>query len=137
MVQDRAELNDALAAQAFRTFSIQMTNSSGTVLVLQNFFLTGGSWVTPPQAGSSVNPGDTKQYDNFTDAAFTGLGGQMVFIPTTGGTITVNWNWPWGGLATGSATAANLSGISVSSTVINQNTSNPILQVTILNAPST
>lgn len=126
---------DYLAAQAFRTFTVQTTNSSGTLLIIQNFFLTGGSWETPPQAGAPINSGQTASYNNLTEQAFTGLGGSMTLVPASGGSITLTWNWPWGGVATGSATAASLNGISVSATVINQNTANPTLQVTVLNAP--
>ncbi|HTJ26268.1 MAG TPA: hypothetical protein VMA36_08885 [Candidatus Limnocylindria bacterium] len=135
-VTDRSELSEALDAQAFRTFTIQITNSSGTLLVIQNFSLSGGSWVLAPEAGSAVNPADTKSFNNFTDTAFTGLGGTMVLVPSNGGSISLAWNWPWGGVATGSATASSLSGISVSANVINTNTNNPTLQVTVLNAPS-
>ncbi|MBV8751074.1 MAG: hypothetical protein JO103_15310 [Candidatus Eremiobacteraeota bacterium] len=136
MVQDRAELNDALAAQAFRTFSVQIANLSGTLLTINTFLLTGGSWVTPPQGGGPINPGQTQNYDNYTDQPYTGLGGTISLSPTTGGTITVTWSWPWGSLATGSTTVSNVTGISVASNVINQNTNNPILQVTITNASS-
>ncbi len=129
-------VDDFLSAQAFRTFTVQTTNSSGTLLIIQNFTLTGGSWEQPPKAGDAVNSGDTKAYNNLTDQPFTGLGGTMVLVPASGGSITLAWNWPWGGVATGSATAAGLNGISVSATVINQNTANPTLQVTVLNAPS-
>ncbi len=127
---------DYLSAQAFRTFTVQTTNSSGTLLIIQNFYLTGGSWEVPPQAGAPISPGQMVSYNNATDQPFTGLGGLMSLVPATGGTITLNWNWSWGGVATGSATAASLNGISVSATVINQNTANPTLQVTVLNAPT-
>lgn len=131
-----SETEALLDAQAFRTFTVQITNSSGTLLIIQNFTLSGGFWVTPPQAGAPIDPAATKSYNNATDTAFTGLGGTMVLIPANGGSLTLIWNWPWGGVATGSATATGLTGISVSANVINTQGNNPTLQVTIINAPS-
>jgi hypothetical protein len=134
--QEMLELQASLDAQAFRTFTIQITNSSGTLLVLQDFTLTGGSWAQRPQAGSPINSGQTASYDNYTDQAFTGLGGTMTLVPANGGTIALAWNWAWGGVATGSATASGLTGISVSAQVINGNTNNPTLQITVSNKPA-
>jgi hypothetical protein len=134
MAQD---VQDALDAQAYRTVNVSITNSSGTECDVLTFSLTGGSWQTPPQAGQPILPGATQNYVNFTDAAFTALGGTIALLPTTGGTLTIVWNWPWGGMVTGSATAAGVTGVAVSANVINPNTSSPTLQVSISNAATT
>lgn len=128
-------LDRTIQAQATRDVSIQIVNSSGTEADVQTFLLTGGSWKEIPQAGQPITPGANQTYNNYTSQPFTNLGGTLTLTPTTGGTVTITWNWAWGGLCTGSATATNTSGIAVSSSIINPNTSSPTLQVTLVNAP--
>jgi len=80
-------------------FLIDLVNGSGTTLTLQVATLTNGVWVPAPgpQIGSPVFPGDAPQYVNAPTNVFSGLGGQLQFVPMTGGTITIAWTWPSGG----------------------------------------
>lgn len=122
-----AERNEAVTM----AFVITVQNASGTTLALQVATLSAGVWVPPPPVvGSAVFPGDTPRYANAQAGAFSGLGGSLMFVPMTGGSITIGWIWPSGGLPEAAAYGQNTS-IVVSGSLINVGTAQPTFQVII------
>ncbi len=112
-------------------FVIAVQNASGTTLALQTATLSAGTWVPPaPVAGSGVFPGEAPRYVNVPVGPFSGLGGSLVFVPMTGGSITVGWVWPAGGMPEAAAYAQNTA-IAVNGVLINLGSAQPTYQVTI------
>ena len=135
VAQDK-QLDKTVTEQASRDVGVRISNTSGTVCYINDFSLTGGSWKSIPPAGQAINPGDDVEYHNFTDTPYTNLGGTMNLTTATGGKITIQWNWAWGSLITGSATGTSLQGMAVSSYFVNRNLSTPELVTVLTNAPS-
>jgi hypothetical protein len=115
-----------------RTITISVSNASDAQVTVNFGTLTGGGWEnnTQPVPGSIISAG-LNQYINGGDNAFESLGGKILLTPASGGTITIEWSWPRGSGVTGSTTGNSLTGLGVSSTVINQQTNNPTMQVII------
>jgi hypothetical protein len=113
------------------SFRIDVQNASGTTLALQTATLTGGVWVpAPPAIGSAVFPGGAPSYLNSATQSFSGLGGTLIFVPNTGGSITVGWSWP-SGKAPSAAASAQRTSIPVRGQLINVGSSEPVFQVLI------
>ena len=119
-----------------RQINIQINNGSDGDVGVGSSQLTGGNWVGPgPIPGNVISAGQ----DSFADGAtnsFTALGGSIQLAPASGGTITISWSWPHGLGVTGSTSSSSLSGLSVTSAVINQQTNSPTLQVYISDTQS-
>ncbi len=118
-------------AAALPSFAIAVQNASGTTLALQTATLASGAWLPPaPAIGSGVFPGDAPRYVNVSLQAFSGLGGTLILVPMTGGSITIGWSWPSGGTPAAAAYGQNTS-ISVDGTLINVGSSQPTFQVVV------
>ena len=122
---------------AVRTLTIAVNDSSDAQIAVNYGQLTGGDWEngTAPVPGSVITPGQNLFVNGASDT-FTQLGGMILMSPASGGTITINWSWPRGSGVTGSVTGNSLTGLAVTSAVINTQSMNPTLQVYITDAAS-
>jgi hypothetical protein len=120
-----------------RSLTISVNNASDAQIVLNYGTLTGGDWEngTAPVPGSVIVAGQN-DYINGADDAFTALGGSILLTPASGGTITISWSWPRGSGVTGTTTGNTLTGLAVTSSVINSQSMNPTLQVYITDSAS-
>ena len=122
---------DGSAAIPAIAFLIDVQNGSGTTLALAFFALTGGVWVpAPPNPSSPINPGDAPRYVNAPAQSFSGLGGKLQFAPTTGGTITVAWDWPSGSAPT-AAVYTERTSLVARGVLINAGSGQPDFQVSV------
>jgi len=119
-----------------RSITISIQDASGTTLTVNYGTLTGGTFDSAPVPGTTIQPGKVVSYVNGTTSIFTSLGGSILLTPASGGSISVNWNWPSGSSASGSVTAQSVNGLGVSYQMLNTQTNFPTLQVMITNAAS-
>ncbi|NWA28554.1 hypothetical protein HX866_27060 [Pseudomonas gingeri] len=117
-----------------RALTITIINASGTDLLVNYGVLTGGNWSTAPAPGSEITPAGQQSYVNGTSNTFSALGGQILLTPASGGTINPTWSLPVGGPVSSSVNATSLTGLAVTSQLINTQTNFPTLQVMITNA---
>ncbi|MES2207690.1 MAG: hypothetical protein V4525_12980 [Pseudomonadota bacterium] len=119
-----------------RSITISIQDTSGATITVNYGTLTGGYFDPVPIPGTTIQPGTTVSYVNGANDNFTYPGGSILLTPASGGSISVNWNWPSGSLANGSVTTQSVSGLGVSYQMVNTQTNSPTLQVVISNASS-
>ncbi|HEX2094220.1 MAG TPA: hypothetical protein VHG28_17585, partial [Longimicrobiaceae bacterium] len=102
-----------------RTLTVTVNNSSDAQIVVNYGQLTSGDWEddSQPIPGSVISAGQST-FVNGADNAFEALGGSILLTPASGGTIQISWSWPRGSGVTGSTTSTSLTGLAVTSTVI-------------------
>jgi hypothetical protein len=120
------------AAGALRTVTLLIVDASDTSFNVNTFAVSSGKWDPDyqPQPAQALGPGQTLTYKNFTDAPYTGVGGQVSLAALSGGLLDISWLWNYG--------APLQSGFVVQGTSLHyvlvvggQNTTNPTVQVTI------
>ncbi|HTJ26267.1 MAG TPA: hypothetical protein VMA36_08880 [Candidatus Limnocylindria bacterium] len=122
---------DGSAALPAIAFLVDLQNGSGTTLTLQTATLTAGLWLPPaPQIADQILPGAMPRYVNAPAQSFSGLGGSLIFVPMTGGSITIGWTWPSGQAPQAGAYGQNTSLI-VRGQLINAGTGQPNFQVQV------
>ncbi|PTR14390.1 hypothetical protein C8R31_10662 [Nitrosospira sp. Nsp2] len=119
-----------------RSITIQINNSSDGDLGIASGQLTGGNWEGSgsepgPVPGNVISAGNVS-FVNGASNVFSVLGGDIQLAPASGGSITITWSWPHGLGVTGSTSTSTLTGLSVTSSVINPQTNNPTLQVYVV-----
>ncbi len=114
-----------------RAINITVVNSSSTLHTLVYATLTGGEWATYPAPGTSLGAGQMLGLNNGADRPFESLGGSISLSPASGGQIVINWSWPYGSAVSAGVNTMSLTGLAVSYQMINQQTTNPTLQVMI------
>lgn len=102
MSQSELDAIDAVVREVL----INLQNSSGDTLTLNNFALTAGQWdpAAPsgiPVQGTQLNPGDNPTYGNATGVPFTGVAGSLT-LGVNAVTVQVTWSWAYGGTPSGS-----------------------------------
>jgi hypothetical protein len=117
-----------------RSVTVQLTNASAATLVVSYATLTGGSWDNWPVPGTAVAPGESVSYTDSAENVFLSLGGTLMLTPETGGSLTVQWNWPAGSVLTSSISQQSLTGLAASSAEVGMATNQPTVQVTLRNA---
>lgn len=118
-----------------RSVTVSVLNASGQDLAVNYGLLTGGTWDNPPIPGSVISAAGQTTWVNGAANAFMPLGGTIVMSPASGGTITVSWNWGPGTAVSGSVNSVWTTGLAVTSQLVNTQTSSPMMQVIVTNAP--
>jgi len=120
-----------------RSLTVVVNNASDAQIAVNYGSLTGGDWEnnSAPVPGSIITAGQNT-FVNGAQDAFTVIGGTILLSPASGGTISINWTWPRGSGVTGSVTGNSLTGLAVTSAVINTQSMNPTLQVYVTDAAS-
>src|SRR5688572_9695758 len=120
-----------------RSLTVAVNNASDAQIAVNYGSLTGGDWEnnSAPVPGSIITAGQNT-FVNGAQDAFTVIGGTILLSPASGGTISINWTWPRGSGVTGSVTGNSLTGLAVTSAVINTQSMNPTLQVYVTDAAS-
>ncbi len=122
----------ASSADAVRTVTLQIMDTSDTTFNVNTFALSGGKWDPDhqPQLGQSLAPGQTLMYVNFTDAPYTGVGGTLTLAPVSGGLVSITWNWNYGAPLKSGFVVQGTSLYYVL-TVAGQTTASPTVQISI------
>lgn len=116
-----------------RSARIQVINDSGAQIAVVSTNVSGGTWQSPPQPGTGIEPFAVAQWSNVPSSAFGLIGGQMYLTsPATGTFYTISWSWAWGSSLTAqaTATAVGVSG-SANTQVIDQGSYRPTALVVI------
>jgi hypothetical protein len=120
-----------------RSLTVVVNNASDAQIAVNYGTLTGGEWEnnSGPVPGSVITAGQNS-FVNGAQDAFTVIGGTILLSPASGGTITLNWSWPRGSGVTGTTTSNSLTGLAVTSAVVNTQSLNPTMQVYITDSSS-
>ncbi len=119
----------------YRQVNLTVSDSSDTTLFVNSFNLSGGKWDpnNQPSPGEIISPGNLPNFINFTDAPFTAVGGMINLGPASGGSITINWSWPYGGSFQTSSSSSGTSNLKVTYQVSGQTGTSVNLQYIISN----
>ena len=113
------------------TVTVIVGNSSPTTFVLDYATLTDGEWDMPPEAGSTISPGDQVAYKDGSTSPGP-LGGQIVLTAASGGQLTISFAWDGEGQPDCNASLDGTSTLSVETQTINDQSANPTCGVTVL-----
>lgn len=116
-----------------RSLTVEIFNASDADIIVNYGLLTGGEWATTPVPGTSIGATPQQGYVNGVSSALSSLGGQIVLMPASGGSLSFAWNWPPGSPVSGTVSSTATS-LAVTNQVINTQTNNPTMQIVIANA---
>jgi len=119
----------------YRQVTLTVSDSSDTTMFVNSFNLTGGKWdpKNQPAPGDVISPGNLPNYINYTDQPFTSVGGTINLGPASGGTISINWSWPYGGSFQTSTSSTGTSNLKVTYQVSGQTSTTVNLQYIVSN----
>lgn len=118
----------------YRQVTVLVNDVSDTTLNINTFGVTFGLWdpAHMPTNGQQIGPGDNPSFVNYTDKPYTAVSGYITLSPTSGGLITLGWDWKYGSPFQNTSSTQNTT-LGVKSTVVGQTGTTVTVQYQISN----
>jgi hypothetical protein len=130
-VSDQDSAANGLAGDV-RSVQLMIMNASNAAFTVDTFSLAAGDWdpKAQPRLAQPLCPGGMLNYTNSTSQPYSGVGGTLSLVPTSGGRLDINWIWVYGQPLKSGLVVTGTS-LHYTLVVADQNTANALLQVTV------